>query len=104
MTAIEQRAIPNDELAVRLKESEARYASLIRRVGYGSYRSSPAGRFIEVNATLATMLGYDDPASLLALDLARDVYLDPGERERLTARQPAAIDESEWMDTRWKRR
>lgn len=104
MISIEQRAMSNDELAVRLDESEARYASLIRRVGYGSYRSSPTGHFLEANATLATMLGYDHPAALLALDLARDVYLDPGERERLTTRAPTATEESEWMDTRWKRR
>jgi PAS domain S-box-containing protein len=104
MPPVEQPAMSIEELTAQLEQSEARYASLILRVGYGSYRSSPTGRFLEANAALATMLGYDDPAALLDLDLARDVYLDPGERERLTSRGSPAPDGSDWVDTRWKRR
>jgi PAS domain S-box-containing protein len=104
MASVEQPAASNDELVIRLEESEARYASLISRGGYGSYRSSPAGRFLTVNATLATMLGYDEPAAVLSLDLAHDVYLDPDERARLITQGPSRTDDAEWVDTRWKRR
>jgi PAS domain S-box-containing protein len=101
-----------DDLRAALSRSEARYEALVGRAGYGIYRSSLDGRFLEANAALATMLGYDDPAQLLALDLARDVYLDPQERNRLIARTdgaeepptPAERPYPDWIDTRWKRR
>ncbi|HEY4307247.1 MAG TPA: ATP-binding protein [Gemmatimonadaceae bacterium] len=104
MASVEHPTMSTDELSAQLRESEARYTSLIQRGGYGSYRSSPTGRFLEVNSTLATMLGYDDPASMLVLDLSRDVYLDPEERPRLISRAPVTADDSDWVDTRWKRR
>src|SRR3569833_1260942 len=103
MAPVEPPTTSTDDLAARLEESEARYASLIERGGYGLYRSSTNGAFLEVNTTLATMLGYDEPRELLAVDLARDIYLDPQERERLISRGPAPAG-AERIDTRWKRR
>src|SRR3954470_19069561 len=93
-----------DEMVSALDQSEARYSSLIQRAGYGLYRSSPDGRFLEANAALATMLGYEDVKALLALDLPRDVYLDPDERERLILMRSPEGEVPEWIDTRWKRR
>ncbi|MEP6492588.1 MAG: ATP-binding protein [bacterium] len=85
-----------------LEQSVARYAALVERAGYGVYRSSPEGRFTEVNAVLVTMLGYATKDDLLCLDLASDVYLNPGERERL--RQLSATPAfPNWSETRWKR-
>ncbi len=49
------------------------------------------------------MLGYDSANELLALDLARDLYLDPGERERLMQR-PGSAAHPAWIESRWKRR
>ena len=43
-----------------LEKSLERYAALVERAGYGVYRSSPTGRFIEVNTVLVTMLGYSN--------------------------------------------
>lgn len=92
-----------EQVQAALARSEARYDALVERSGYGIYRSSLDGRFLEANAALATMLGYDAPADLMALDLARDVYLDPGERERLIGR-PSGHGYPDWVDARWKRR
>ncbi|HEY4218090.1 MAG TPA: ATP-binding protein [Gemmatimonadaceae bacterium] len=92
----------NESLATALARSEARYAALVERAGYGIYRSSRAGRFIEVNSVLVAMLGYDSPEELLALDMARDLYLDPGERDRLVQRSMTAYPA--WIESRWKRR
>jgi len=85
-----------------LARSEARYASLVERIGYGAYRSSLAGRFIDVNLVLVSMLGYSSAEALMALDLATDLYLDPAERARLMSRSAPAIPE--WVTTQWKRR
>jgi two-component system NtrC family sensor kinase len=49
------------------------------------------------------MLGYASSDDVLALDLGRDVYLDPEERERLRDR-PSGGAFPEWVSTRWKRR
>jgi signal transduction histidine kinase/CheY-like chemotaxis protein len=47
------------------------------------------------------MLGYADEGSMLRLNLARDVFADPDDQERVMGGEGAAV--SEWIDTRWKR-
>lgn len=92
-----------DEMQDALGRSNARFDALVERVGYGLYRSSTAGRFLEVNRVLVAMLGYSSVEEVLRLDLARDVYLDPAERGRLINR-PSGYAYPEWIETRWKRR
>jgi PAS domain S-box-containing protein len=91
------------DLKDALSRSEARYDALVRRTGYGIYRSSASGRFVEANATLAAMLGYESVDELLSLELSRDVYLDPDERARLLRRPATLRAYPEWVETRWKR-
>jgi two-component system, cell cycle sensor histidine kinase and response regulator CckA len=91
------------ELRQALVRSDARFEALIQRAGYGVYRSSLDGKFVDANRALATMLGYDGPTELLGLELTRDVYVDPEERERLLQR-PAETRSPDWVETRWKRR
>lgn len=86
-----------------LEKSLERSAALVERAGYGVYRSSPEGRFTEVNSVLISMLGYSSAEDLLRLDLARDIYLDAAERDRLR-RRPITPAYSNWTETRWKRR
>ncbi|HVX40867.1 MAG TPA: ATP-binding protein [Gemmatimonadaceae bacterium] len=96
---------PSDVARLRdaLHESEARYAALVARAGYGVYRSTPEGRFLDANAVLVAMLGYASLDDLLALDLARDVYVDADERDRLRRRASTAAA-PDWVETCWKRR
>jgi len=86
----------------RLRQSEAEYRNLVEHAPYGIYRSTPEGRFVTVNPALARMLGYERPAEVLGLDLARDVYADPTERSRLVARHSHA--DFRGVETWWKRR
>ncbi|MBA3395485.1 MAG: response regulator [Deltaproteobacteria bacterium] len=69
----------------------------------GMYRSTDAGRFVFANPALARLLGYDDVAELLAVDIARDIYLDGTERPRLIAeyRTKGVI---EGVRARWRTR
>lgn len=90
-----------DDLHQALLRSEARYRALIERAGYGVYRASADGRFVDANAALATMLGYNTPSDLLGLDLSRNIYFDPDKRARLVQTGP---DFPDWVETRWKRR
>jgi PAS domain S-box-containing protein len=94
---------PLDDALDALEKSLERFSALVERSGYGIYRSSPSGRFTEVNSVLVSMLGYSNTEELLSLDLGRDVYLDTAERDRLR-RGPITSAFPSWTETRWKRR
>jgi PAS domain S-box-containing protein len=61
---------------------EANYRSLVERSPNGILRSTPDGRLLTVNPALVHMLGYDSETELLRVNLTRDVYVDPVEREK----------------------
>ena len=67
-------------------ESFSAYYPLAHDAPYGVYRSSLEGRFLEVNATLVDMLGYDSAEELLAIDVVRDLYCDPQQRRQAIGR------------------
>jgi PAS domain S-box-containing protein len=71
------------EDAVRRAQQEFR--DIFEYAEVGIFRASRAGRILLANQAFATLLGYDSPDELRALDLARDVYVDPDERARLVA-------------------
>jgi PAS domain S-box-containing protein len=64
-----------------VKQAEVRYQSLFDRVPIGLYRTTPEGRFLDVNAALVEMLGYPDRQELLKAS-AVDLYLDVQDRHR----------------------
>jgi len=86
------------------REAEATYGALVEQAPLGIYRSTPAGRFVSANPALARMLGYDSPADLLALDMARDVYADPEERRRLIEQDTYTNTVYEEFEATWKKR
>ncbi len=69
-----------------LRSSEAKFRSLFETVPDGVYQSTPGDDIITANPALARMLGYESSGELLALNIARDLYKDPEEREILRAR------------------
>src|SRR5437588_602611 len=97
-TAIEHRR--NQE---ELRLSEARYRSLVQSAVYGIFQASVDGKFLAVNPSLASMLGYKTEAELFALNLDRDVFQDPRGRERLLA---DFADSGRWegLEVQMKRR
>ncbi len=50
------------------------------------------------------MLGYDSPADVLQLDMARDVYADPAERQRLVERDTYTERQYDDVEATWKRK
>ncbi|MFL5561944.1 MAG: ATP-binding protein [Gemmatimonadaceae bacterium] len=83
-----------------LQESEERYRSLIARAYYGIYRSTADGRFLEVNAALVRMLGYESAEELMRVDIA-SLYADPADRERLVQAAERGEPIPDSMDLRW---
>ena len=63
-----------------LERSEAEFRGLVEQASVGIYRSTRGGRFLAVNPALVRMLGYDSAEQVLALDLARDLYVEPAVR------------------------
>ncbi len=66
-----------------LRRSEAQYRSLVQSAVYGMYRSTLDGKFLDVNPAIVAMLGYNSTEEVLALDPRQDVFLDPGQQNRL---------------------
>jgi PAS domain S-box-containing protein len=70
-------------------------------VPYGVFLSTLGNRFIKVNDGLVNLLGYSSKEELLQVDIARDIYVTPGERARLIASIPP---HNKTLDVVWKRR
>jgi len=68
-----------------LREAERRYRDLFESSPVGLYRSTPQGRYLDVNAAFARILGYDSAQALIAdvSDIATQLYAHPREREVL---------------------
>jgi PAS domain S-box-containing protein len=86
-----------------LRQSEARYRSLVQSAVYGIYRSHVDGRFLDVNPALIHMLGYESPEEVVKLDPPRELFLDPAEHDRLMQefQRTGRLDSAE---VRWKRK
>lgn len=63
-----------------LLESEERYRSLFDRMMDGIYRSTHAGRFVDVNQAMVKMFGYSSKEEMLNVDIKNELYFSPGER------------------------
>jgi len=57
-----------------------------------------------VNAAVVRMLGYEAAAQVLNLDMARDVYADAAERQRLVERDTYSDRQYDSVEATWKRR
>ncbi|RLB07845.1 MAG: hypothetical protein DRG50_01645 [Deltaproteobacteria bacterium] len=64
----------------QLKASEKRYRELFQHVGEGLFISTPEGKFIDCNQALLDMLGYESKEEFLKIDIAKDLYVNPEER------------------------
>ena len=69
-----------------LEESERKLRILFERVRHGLFLSSKAGRFLDCNAALVEMLGYPTKEDLLKINLTRDLYVHPEDRDLLQRR------------------
>ena len=85
-----------------LRQSEAGFRSVVEDAPYGIYRSSPSGRFLQVNPAFQKMLGYDLEEELLRKDLASDIFRHTGEYQRL-GELLTGTEEAKDVEMEWKR-
>jgi PAS domain S-box-containing protein len=70
-----------------LRHSEERYRTIFQNAPLGIFRSTPEGRFLEVNPALAKLLGYDSPEAVVREihSIAEQVYMHAEDHERVHA-------------------
>ena len=66
---------------IALHESEEVYRNLVFKMPDGVYKSTHDGKFIDVNPALIRMLGYDSKEELMAIDIKKQLYFEPGDRD-----------------------
>lgn len=66
-----------------LRASEERYRTLFKGMLDGVYRSTHEGRFLDVNPAMVHLFGYESREEMLKLDIKKDLYFAPEERESL---------------------
>jgi two-component system cell cycle sensor histidine kinase/response regulator CckA len=86
-----------------LKRSEADYRSLFESAPYGVFRATPDGKFLIVNPALVRILGYQSQPTLLAANLATDVFADAAEHEKAMS-ECCSKERFENIELNWKRR
>ncbi len=91
--AIRRDVTARKEAERKIAQSEADFRDLFENSPYGMYRSTEAGRFVDVNRALVTMLGYSSAEEVLELNMGDDLYLDTHEREVLLEEGPAGEGE-----------
>lgn len=64
-----------------LTEGEAIYSNLVQRIPDGVYKSTPSGKFVDVNPAMVKMFGYDSKDDLLKIDIKKELYLDASHRD-----------------------
>jgi len=67
------------------RQAEARYQSVVENAVEGIFQTTPDGRFLMANPSLAQMLHYNSPDTLVSTvtDIGRQLYVDPKKREEI---------------------
>lgn len=91
-----------------LRSSEERYRTLFNGVLEGIYRSTPEGRFVDVNPAMARMFGFDSREEMLQVDIKtalffaledrKSDYLAPGEERVDTFRMKRKDGSEIWVE------
>ena len=71
-----------EERTRALKESEDKYRQLFMDSLDGIFISTPAGKFLDVNPAGVKFFGYDSKEELLRVDIPKDLYANPEDRDR----------------------
>lgn len=80
-----------------LRRAEEDFRSIFEHAVEGMFRTTPEGRYLQVNPALAHIYGFDSPEELLThfRDIGSQLYVDPGRREefvRLLTEQDALFE------------
>jgi two-component system cell cycle sensor histidine kinase/response regulator CckA len=77
---LEQRVLQRTK---ELLDSEEKYRTLFEESQDAVFMSTPEGRFLDINPAGIKMFGYNSKEELLSIDIARDQFVNPEQREQL---------------------
>jgi PAS domain S-box-containing protein len=66
----------------KLRASEENFKNLFEHVACGVFISSKEGKFLNANRALLDMLGYESNDEFLKIDITKDLYVRPEDREK----------------------
>ncbi len=86
-----------------LRHSEAHYRALVENPTYGICHFDVDGHFLDVNAALVAMLGYESKEELMVMNVATEIIRDPIERAQLfdSYRRTGHVD---LIEVEWRRK
>ena len=99
-----ERELRDAKARATLRATEASYATMVEHAPVPIYRSTPDGRILTANDALVRLLGYASTDDVLQLRMARDVYADPAERQRLIDRDVHTEAVYDDIEATWKRK
>jgi PAS domain S-box-containing protein len=82
MTSLNQELAERRHAERTLGESEEKFRTLITNINIGVFRTSPSGRYLQANPSMAKIFGYETPELLMETPVS-DIYRNPGDRKRL---------------------
>ena len=82
---VEERTAELTVAGEAIRSSEAKFRSLFENVREGVFQSTPEGQFITVNPAFATMFGYRNEEEILGVNIGRDMYAHPSDRQSMVA-------------------
>jgi len=92
-----------EEARKALRHSQSRYRALVDNPAYGIGRCDAHGKFLDVNQTLATMLGYATPKDLLEANHPTGLLSDLAKGSPFAGRSCETLL-IEPVETEWKRK
>jgi PAS domain S-box-containing protein len=66
----------------KVRASEEYYRRLFENIHCSVYMSSKEGKFIDANQALLDMLGYESKEEFLSIDIEKDLYVKPEDRQK----------------------
>ena len=78
-------ALQRIKITDALREAEASFRSIFENATEGIFRTTPEGRYLNANPTLARMLGYESPQALISSisDIENQSYVNPSKSVEL---------------------
>jgi PAS domain S-box-containing protein len=78
-------AVSSKRVDDTLRESEVKYRSLFDNAILGIFRTTPEGRYLDMNAAFARIAGYDSPEEMKAAihDIGKQLYVRPEDRQKI---------------------
>ncbi len=79
MVDVTEKVLTNEKLQIK----EAQYYSLFNLIKDGIYRSTPDGKFIDINPAMVSMFGYESKEEMLSINIPTELYFSKDERDLL---------------------